>query len=116
MRRVLFAAAFALALPTAALAQTESAFVYQGSLNDNGVPADGAYNIDITLWDAASGGNQLGPEIEFNAHPVSNGVFLVELDFGDHMFSASNKWLEFSINGTELSPRTPIATVAAPCT
>jgi hypothetical protein len=34
-------------------AQT-TAFSYQGQLNDNGVPANGAYDLQFTLYDSAT--------------------------------------------------------------
>ncbi len=105
-RQILSAAIVVSVAVNFAEAQSDTAFVYQGSMSDNGVPANGSYNIDVTLWDAAVGGNQMGPQRMFNAHPVVDGVFTLDLDFADRMLLPGGKWLEFSINGTELSPRT----------
>ena len=41
------------------LAQT-SAFSYQGRLQDGGTPANGSYDFQFQLFDASSGGNQVG--------------------------------------------------------
>jgi Chaperone of endosialidase len=92
-------------LSSAARSQTDTAFTYQGTLSDNGSPANGVYNIDISLWDALAGGNQIGPEIMYNGLAVSDGLLTVELDFGASAFDNTSRWIEISVNGTELSPR-----------
>ena len=68
--------------PATALAQGTSAFTYQGRLNDGGVPAGGSYDLRFTLYDAASGGNPVGGVLTNAATAVTNGLFLVRLDFG----------------------------------
>jgi len=94
-----------LAWQPAATAQPDTSFTYQGSLSEGGMPASGAYNIDFTLWDAISGGGQIGPSVMLNAHPVTEGRLSADLDFGDGVFDGASLWLEISVNGTELSPR-----------
>lgn len=91
-----------------ASAQTDTTFTYQGQLKENSLPVNGLYNMDFSLWDSASGGNQIGAEIMFNGQPVMDGRFTVELDFGDGAFDNTDRWLEISVNGNELDPRTPI--------
>jgi endosialidase-like protein len=95
-------------LSSAARSQTDTAFTYQGSLSDNGSPANGEYNIDISLWDALAGGNQIGSEIMYNGLAVSDGLLTVELDFGASAFDNTSRWIEISVNGTALSPRQPV--------
>ena len=90
------------------VAQTGTTFTYQGSLKENGGVANGVFNLDFTLWDALAGGSQIGSEVMFNAQPVVDGRFTVELDFGASAFDNSSRWLEITVNGTELSPRQPI--------
>ena len=100
-----------------ALAQS-SAFTYQGSLNDNGSPANGFFDIFTELWDAPSGGAPVGTAITNNAVEVVDGVFTVTLDFGAGVFDGSDRWLEIGVvtNGggafSTLSPRQEI--VSAP--
>ena len=55
-------------------------FVYQGRLEDNGLPAEGSYDLTFTLWDAAAGGTLLGTIVEPD-YPVVKGVFSVSLAF-----------------------------------
>jgi Chaperone of endosialidase len=91
-----------------AAAQTDTTFTYQGHLAAGGVPASGPHNIDVGLWDAASGGSQIGSLQSFPAHPVAEGGFTLELDFGADAFDNTNRWLEITVNAITLSPRQPV--------
>ncbi len=93
-------------------AQT-TAFTYQGSLNSGGVVANGNHDFEFVLFDAASGGAQVGPAVTQNGIVVTNGIFAVSLDFGNQ-FPGAGRFLEIRarIPGggafTPLSPRQPI--------
>ena len=76
----------AIVCSVSAFAQTDTTFTYQGSLAESGQPANGSFNIDFSLWDALSGGNQVGSSVMFNGLSVSDGLFTVELDFGTIAF------------------------------
>ncbi|HEY52994.1 MAG TPA: hypothetical protein G4N94_06020, partial [Caldilineae bacterium] len=54
-------------------------FSYQGILTENGVPVNGNRDMEFKLYDASSGGNQVGSTISQNV-PVSNGQFNVALN------------------------------------
>jgi len=84
---------------------SDTAFTYQGSLNDAGSAASGAYNLDFSLWDSLVGGIQIGSTVMFNAVDVTDGLFTVTLDFGADAFDNTARWIEIGVNGTELSPR-----------
>jgi hypothetical protein len=95
-------------------AQT-TAFNYQGKLVDNGIAANGAYQFEFRLFDAASGGNQIGQTIADVPATVTNGIFSVTLDFGANGFTGAARYLEIGVrqlNGgqayTILNPRQPI--------
>jgi hypothetical protein len=77
-------------------AQT-TGFKYQGSLTDSGDPANGTYEMQFKLFDAASGGNQIGTTLVDLPVTINNGIFSVLLDFQAAAFSGSNRWLEVSI-------------------
>ncbi|MEM9372783.1 MAG: hypothetical protein AAGA55_03990 [Planctomycetota bacterium] len=88
-------------------------FTYQGSLSDGGQPADGLYDVRITLLNDG-GGTVAGP-LTFDDIAITDGVFSVELDFGAGSFDGSARLLglEFRDGGsaggfTELLPNTPI--------
>ncbi len=80
-------------------------FTYQGLLKDNGNPANGSYNVDFALWDALSGGSQVGSTIQFINLPITGGLFAIELDFGSSVYDGSQRWLEVTVNGNVLTPR-----------
>jgi hypothetical protein len=77
-------------------AQT-SGFVYQGKLTDGGAAANGTYQFEFRLFDAASGGNQIGNAVSNLPATVTNGIFAVNLDFGVNAFNGSARYLEISV-------------------
>ncbi|MBS1793037.1 MAG: tail fiber domain-containing protein [Acidobacteria bacterium] len=99
----------------AAAAQT--AFTYQGKLNDGGAPAGGAYDFTFRLFSAVSGGAQIGPDVTRDDVAVTNGIFTVNLDFGASPFSSgTGNYLEILVRPgastgayTTLAPRLPVA-------
>jgi trimeric autotransporter adhesin len=100
-----------------------TAFTYQGRLNDGTNLANGTYDLQFAIYDAASAGTQQGNLLTNSATTVSNGLFTVTLDFGNQ-FHGANRWLEIAVrtNGggafsvliprQELTP-TPYAVTAA---
>lgn len=83
----------------------DTALTYQGRLADGGVGADGLYDLSFGLWDAASGGSQVGATVSLVDVPVADGLFTVELDFGADAFDNTARWLEVAVEGSTLSPR-----------
>jgi hypothetical protein len=87
-----------------------TAFTYQGCLNAGGSPANGSYDLEFTICDAAAGGNHIAGPLTNAATGVTNGLFTVTLDFGQ-VFNGSNYWLEIAARAggddgfTTLSPR-----------
>lgn len=88
-----------------------TAFTYQGQLKNDEGPVEGQCDFRFTLWDAAMGGNQVGPEQTLSAVDVTNGLFAVQLDFGQDAFNGKARWLEIAVNGTRITslPRWPKA-------
>ncbi|MBZ0223583.1 MAG: hypothetical protein IT467_06395 [Dokdonella sp.] len=84
-------------------------FVYQGRLEQSGVPANGNFDLSFRLYDAASGGNQLGATINQADYPVTDGLFSVSLAFPG-AFSGEQLYLEVSVEGTPMLPRQAVAT------
>src|SRR5512138_2984281 len=64
-----------------------TAFTYQGRLNDNGSPVNGLYDFRCQLYDAVEFGALVSATVTNAAVPVSNGLFVVNLDFGPTVFS-----------------------------
>jgi hypothetical protein len=78
------------------LAQTTS-FSYQGHLTDSGSPANGIYDLQFALLDAATNGNTVGGPITVKPVGVMNGGFTVMLDFGATAFPGANRWLQVGV-------------------
>src|SRR5580765_1271989 len=99
----------------AALAQTSSC-TYQGKLTDASVAANGAYDFTFRLYDALTGGSQVGSDITADDVAVTDGIFTVNLDFGAAAFTnGAPRFLEISVRPgvstgayTMLSPRQAI--------
>ncbi|MCX8091116.1 MAG: tail fiber domain-containing protein [Verrucomicrobiae bacterium] len=79
-----------------------TAFTYQGRLDSGGTPYTGLAEMQFSLWDAASGGSQLGSTLTVSAVGVTNGLFAVTLDFGNQ-FSGADRWLEIAVRTNLLS-------------
>jgi hypothetical protein len=79
--------------PTAPEAAATTAFMYQGQIKRNGALFTGACNMRFTLWDAATAGAQLATYTPPSQVTVSNGVFAVEVDFGNQ-FKGEARWLQ----------------------
>ena len=66
-------------------------------LTDGGNPANGQYDMEFTLWDAMTSGNQVGgPDLRANVQ-VANGLFTVWLNqgnqFSSHAFDGNRRFL-----------------------
>ncbi len=93
-------------------------FTYQGELQQSGSPASGKFDFRFRLFDAATGGSQVGSTVTKDDVQVTNGRFTVELDFGTVAFNGDARWLEIAVRPgsstgayTVLSPRQPLRPV-----
>jgi len=77
-----------LGLATAPASRSESAtaFTYQGRLVDGGQPANGAYDLQFALSSEPAEGGYLGSTLSIAPVLISNGLFMVTLDFGGGLF------------------------------
>ena len=105
LRRHLLATALALAVALPGAQSLASPFTFQGFLEQSGTPINGSANLAFRLFDAASGGNQLGSTVNANAYPVLDGVFTIDLNFAGVAFADANRWLQVDVNGTPMGPR-----------
>jgi hypothetical protein len=76
-----------------------TAFTYQGELRSAGTPATGNHDFEFRLFDAATGGAQIGPNVALNSVLVQDGLFSVALDFGDQ-FTGARRYLAISVRTT----------------
>lgn len=93
-----------------------TSFSYQGRLVDAGSPANGAYDLRFILYDAETGGAQVGATDDAADVAVTNGLFTTTLDFGATAFNGDARWVEIAIRAgsssgtyTVLSPRQPVS-------
>src|SRR6185503_8234333 len=93
---------FATALFCAALAHTpadaqSTAFTYQGSLDDAGAPANGLHDFRVLLFNAASGGVVVGSPQCVDNVDVIDGVFTLQLDFGQAYATGAERYLQIEV-------------------
>lgn len=94
-----------------------TSFTYQGTITYRASPLNGLCDLRFGLFNALTGGRQVGPSRTLQRVKVSKGVFTVELDFGSIAFSGERRWLEIAVRQgsspyTTLQPRQ--AVTAAP--
>ncbi len=94
-----------------------TAFTYQGrlSLNGGGNAINGLYDFSFKVFDDATAGTAQGLNpLNLTAVPVTDGFFLVTLDFGAGVFPGDARWLDISVktngapNYDHLLPRQPL--------
>ena len=97
---------------------TGSSFTYQGFLRENGSPVNGPYDFEFRLYDAVSGGVQIGSVVSVADAPVQDGLFTALLDFGTTPFAGEARWIEVRVRAgastgayTTLSPRQLLSAV-----
>ena len=102
LRKHSIAFAFAVASSLAAVAHSpafaqSTAFTYQGQLDDAGVPASGLHDFRFLLFNAAVGGVVVGPPNCIDDVNVVDGVFTVQLDFGQQYATTAQRHLEIQV-------------------
>jgi hypothetical protein len=96
-------------MPAPAQQPVGTAFTYQGQLNQAGAPVTGAGDFTFRLYDVETGGHAL-VVCSIPGVPIANGLFTVQVDFGDAMFTGEARWLEITVDvnhggNTTLYPR-----------
>lgn len=113
MRSKVFALLFLVFLCVWPVSAQTTEFTYQGSLKAGNNPANGPFDFEFALYDAAQGGNQLGVTLSKPNITVTDGIFSVTLDFGNQ-FSGAARFLELRVRSagqasfTPLTPRQPV--------
>lgn len=95
-----------------------SVFSYQGVLKSGDAAATGSFDMQFSLYDVSTNGAPVTTPIYLLAVPVTNGAFVVNLDFGSAAFTGSSRWLEVAVRAsgdtnslTVLSPRQTVNAV-----
>jgi hypothetical protein len=108
--RCLFACSL---FPTVAPA---ASFNYHGNLQDGGRPADGSYDLELTLYSAPQGGRVIGGPLMVYKVPVHNGTFSTSVDFGALAQPVGTSWLGVAVRNSgkgefaALDARAPVST------
>ncbi len=79
-----------------AAAQT-TIFSYGGKLPASVTPANGTFEMEFRLFDAAVGGNQIGATVSLSNVEVKASSFSVQLDFGEAAFPGADRFIEISV-------------------
>lgn len=85
-------------------------FTYQGMLSSTAGPSNGSFDFTFTLYNALTGGVQIGSTLTKSGVSVQNGFFAVDLDFGS-VFTGELRYLELAVRQentsafTTLTPR-----------
>ena len=121
LQRLLCAVLSVLAIVACAFAGTTPAgtkFTYQGLLKSGGNAVNEDIDVRCRLFDAVSGPDQVGGEIELLSVDCVDGVFTAEIDFGaaPGIFDGNARWLELDVKLSRqppssyqtLAPRQPV--------
>jgi hypothetical protein len=82
---------------TALAAPLSPGFTYQGQLQQGGAPANGTFDLRLTLHDALNGGAQVSGPTTNAAVAVANGVFTTQINFGTNPFTGDARWIEIAV-------------------
>lgn len=74
-----------------------SSFTFQGQLQQQGAPANGAFDLSFDLFDQEVAGVPVVAPVLLEDVAVANGLFTVELDFGVAPFAGEQLWLEVAV-------------------
>lgn len=96
LRNTVLVAALLTAFGAAPLASADT-FTYHGSLTDGTKPAEGQYDLRLTLYSAAIGGSIVAGPVELYAVPVHAGNFSTSFDFATSGVPASGAWLDVQL-------------------
>ncbi len=113
------AAAFAALIALQPGVAPAASFSYHGSLQDAGKPAQGSYDLELTLYSAPVGGKLIGGPLSLFKVPVHGSNFSVEADFGPLTQVTGQAWLGVKVRNAgkggfaELSTRAEVSTDAA---
>ncbi len=95
----------------------DTSFTFQGKVTNGAAPANGTYDVQFKLFDAATAGTQLGSTNCYDSVTVTDGLITESLNFGNVFSAGATRWLEVSVRAdttpgncstgtyTTLSPR-----------
>ncbi len=81
--------------PASAGDPNDHVITYQGRLMNADQPVNDTADFEFMLYDAETGGMLVGMYKQFMV-PVEDGLFTVDLNFGEGVFTGEPRWLEIS--------------------
>jgi trimeric autotransporter adhesin len=103
------------AAPALAQGPVGTSFTFQGDLRSGGAAVTTATDFQFRLFDAATGGTQIGSLLAADNIALNGGRFVVDLDFGSAAFAGQARFLEIAVRTpagsgtfTTLEPRQPV--------
>ncbi len=83
---------------SSALGQVGTSVTYQGQLKNNGVAVNSPADVRFSIWDAATGGGQVGTTDTKTGVAVSQGLFSTTFDCGVNPYTAdAARWLQIEV-------------------
>lgn len=83
--------------PSSITAAAGTAFTYQGYLQKSGSGVTSTCDFQFSLYDASTGGSQVGSTVTKSSVSVANGLFTTELDFGSSAFDGNARYLQIAV-------------------
>jgi hypothetical protein len=108
MKRTLLFAALAAAVIASVPSARAASFTYHGVLQDGGKPAQGKYDIELTLYASPNGGSIVGGPVTMYGVDVSEGSFATEADFGPLAKSFKNAYVGVKVREAGKGAFTPL--------
>ncbi|HEX7655240.1 MAG TPA: hypothetical protein VF607_17150, partial [Verrucomicrobiae bacterium] len=106
--RLLLGVAMLLGPWTLPAMQPNSAFSYQGYLADGGQPANGPFDFQATLYPDDTSSTPLSATLLQKQIAVTNGLFLLTLDFTAQAFTGQPLYLDLAVKSSADGKFTPI--------
>jgi len=106
------------ALPAVAQTPLGNEITYQARIQQSGVPLNDTADLEFRLFNALTGGVQVGSTQSISNLTVIDGDINVQLNFGTGAFNGDKRFLEISLRSpagggafTTLTPRQPLTAV-----
>ena len=113
MKRTVLFVALAAVAAVSAPSSFAASFTYHGVLQDAGKPAQGKYDIELTLYASPNGGSVIGGPLALYGVDVNDGSFATEADFGPLAKSFKNAYVGVKVRSSGTGEFTPLGNLEA---
>jgi len=84
------------------------AFTYQGRLTDSDNPVNGLFDFNCALYATNTGGVPVATNFPVTKIPVTNGLFVMTLDFNPAVFTGNPLYLDLQVSPAGAGKFTPL--------